>query len=154
MKRFLSLLTVAAALVLGAGPALADARGAEVEAAMREYLRLWNAHDAGAIVDHIYRLDGSNPMARPGALQAEFDRLKADGYDHSDIASVKGCLISKDVGVVELRFSRVRADGSALPPKDRTSLYLWRRFPDGWRVIQFFGMGAGASFACTSVTAP
>jgi len=81
-------------------------------------------------------------------------RLKADGYDHSDIASVKGCLISKDVGVVELRFSRVRADGSALPPKDRTSLYLWRRFPDGWRVIQFFGMGAGASFACTSVTAP
>src|SRR3954454_24619909 len=98
MKRLGLFLTLASLAASVAAPALADPRGAEVEAAMGEYLRMWNAHDAAAIVDHVYRLDGSNPMARPGALQAEFDRLKADGYDHIDTTSLKGCLISKDVG--------------------------------------------------------
>ncbi len=152
MRRFAIFLTMAVAL--GAGPALADARGAEVEAVMREYLRLWNAHDAGAITDHIYRFDGPNPTSTKAGLQAQFDQLKAQGYDHSDLASLDACLISKDVGIAQMRFSRLRGDGTALPPKDRASLYVLKRFPDGWRITQLLGMGAGAGVACTSVAAP
>jgi len=151
MKRFSILLTMA--IVLCAGPALADARGAEVEAVMREYLRLWNLHDAGAITDHIYRFDGPNPTSTRAGLQAQFDQLKAQGYDHSDLASLDACLISRDVGVAQMRFSRLRADGTALPPRERASLYVLKRFPDGWRITQLLGMGPGANVACAS-TAP
>jgi hypothetical protein len=142
----------ALALTLACAPARADERGREVEAFMRGYLTLWNAHDAKAIIERIYRMDGANPMGTLAGLQAEFDRLKAQGYDHSDLISLKACLITPTQSVVEFRFSRLKTDGSALPPTERASLYFVRRFPDGWRINQLMGMNPTAHVSCTSYT--
>jgi hypothetical protein len=142
----------ALALTLACAPARADERGREVEAFMRGYLTLWNAHDAKAIIERIYRMDRSNPMGTLAGLQAEFDRLKVQGYDHSDLISLKACLITPTQSVVEFRFSRLKTDGSALPPTERASLYFVRKFPDGWRINQLMGMNPTARVTCTSYT--
>jgi hypothetical protein len=137
-------------LALACAPARADERGREVEAFMRGYLALWNAHDAKAITERIYRFDGTNPMGTQAGLQAEFDRLKAQGYDHSDLISLNACMITPTQSVVEFRFSRLKTDGVALPPTERASLYFVRKFPDGWRINQLMGMNPSAHVTCTS----
>lgn len=148
MKR---LVTVLAAL-LAVSPALADERGKELEAVMREYVRLWNAGDAAAITSRIYRFEGPNAMGTPAGLSAEFKRLKGQGYDHSETASIEGCLLSASVGFAELRYSRIKTDGTPMPPKDRSTLYMLRKFPEGWRITQMIGMGAGSDLTCRSFT--
>jgi hypothetical protein len=106
----------------------------QIEAFMNDYLQLWNAHDAATIAARIYRLEGSHPWATREGLQAEFDRLRSQGYDRSDISSVIGCVTAPDIGQAELRFVRLKADGTFMPPKDRVSIYYVKRFADGWRV--------------------
>lgn len=135
----LRIAALASALAVISAPAFADARTAEIEAFMNDYLVLWNKHDATTISARVYRLEGNHPWNTREGLQAEFDRLKAQGYDRSDIASVKGCMLGADTGQVELRYSRLKTDGTPMPPKDRISLYKLKKFPDGWRVT---GMGA------------
>jgi hypothetical protein len=138
---------LAAALACFAAPAFADDK-ADMEAFMAEYLKAWNAHDAAAITSRYYRLEGNHPWGTEAGMKAEFDRLKAQGYDRSDITSITGCSLSTDTGQVELRYVRLKADGSFMPPKDRTSLYRVKKFADGWRVTGFSGLAAGAKMEC------
>ena len=57
----------ALALTAALAPAArADERGRDVEALMGDYIRLWNAHDAHAIWDRIYRLDARSEERRVG----------------------------------------------------------------------------------------
>jgi len=149
MKTFVAAMLAIVAFAAAPAPAHADGR-AEIEAFMRAYLDLWNAHDSGAITERIYRLDGNHPWSTKEGMQAEFNRLKAQGYDRSDIASVTGCMLGDDAGQVELRYSRLKVDGTPMPPKDRASIYRLRRFPDGWRVTGFSGLAAGARMECPS----
>jgi len=124
------------------------ALNSEIESFMQGYLQLWNAHDAVTITARIYRLDGDHPWQTTQGLQAEFDRLKSQGYDRSDIASVIGCVTSHDAGQVELRFTRLKADGTFMPPKDRVSLYSVKRFADGWRVTGMEALPSGERMEC------
>jgi hypothetical protein len=128
----------------------ADARGGEVEAIIREYIALWNAHDAHAIWTRVYRLDAAQGMKSEADLAAGFSRLKADGYDHSDLQSVHACLLTSQVAMALLRFSRLKTDGSPMPPKDRLSIYMLRRFDDGWRVTGMTVADASARIDCAS----
>jgi hypothetical protein len=153
MKRLTVAVCTAFAIALAcAAPVCADERGKEVEAFMAGYLKLWNAHDAKAITERIYRFDGPNSMGTEAGLQAEFDRLKAQGYDHSENISIRACLVTPAQALVEFRFSRLKADGVALPPRERASLYMVRKFPDGWRINQLIGMNPTAHLTCTSYT--
>jgi hypothetical protein len=139
---------LASALATMSAPAFADARTAEIEAFMNDYLVLWNKHDAAAITARVYRLEGNHPWNTREGLQAEFDRLKAQGYDRSDIASVKGCMLGADTGQVELRYSRLKTDGAPMPPKDRVSLYKLKKFADGWRVTGMSALPANGKMDC------
>jgi len=147
-----TLLTVLAAASLLSVPALADERGKVIEAVMDEYLRLWNAHDAAAVTTQIYRMEGA--MGTAAGLQRNFDQLKAQGYDRSTKTSVEGCLLSDTVGLAELRFTRWKTDGTPLGPKDRVSLYVLRKFPDGWRITELIGMDVSANLDCKSAAPP
>lgn len=144
MKRLSAALLTACVF---AAPAFADDK-VDMEAFMARYLVLWNAHDAATITAKFYRLDPGNPWATEAGLQAEFDRLKAEGYDKSDTSSIRGCVLSADTGQVELRYVRLRTDGSFMPPRDRVSVYRLRKFDDGWRVTGFSGLAANARMDC------
>lgn len=146
MRRMLPGLLAAAAL-LAPAPALADDK-ADMESFMAAYLKLWNAHDSAAITSTMYRLEGDHPWSTQQGMQAEFDRLKSQGYDRSDITSIIGCVTGADTGQVELRYVRLKADGSFMPPKDRVSLYKLRKFPDGWRVTGFSGLPSDGKMDC------
>jgi hypothetical protein len=146
MHRLLSALLASLSL-FAAAPAFAD-ETADVEAFMHRYLDLWNAHDAAAISASYYRLEGNNPWGTEAGLRAEFDRLKAQGYDRSDIQGVRGCILSADTAQVELRYVRLRTDGSFMPPRDRASIYRLRKFTDGWRVIGMSGLPADSRMDC------
>jgi hypothetical protein len=140
-------LACAALAVAACAPAFADKK-ADVEAFMWSYLKLWNAHDAGAIVDHVYRLPESNAWHTKEGLQAEFDRLKAQGYDKTDTHSVTGCILAPDTAQVELRYTRLKTDGAFMPPKERASIYKLQHFADGWRVVGFAGLAADKRMEC------
>jgi len=144
---------------LGAGmilamaePAFADEKAREVEAFMADYLKLWNAGDAKTITEKYYRFDRPNPWQQQVGLQAEFDRLKGQGYSHSDTTGLDSCLISRTEAMTELRYSRMKTDGAAMPPKDRATLYFARKFPDGWRITNFIPMSPTANLNCKSST--
>lgn len=137
----------AVALIAFAAPARADQR-ADMEAFMSDYLKAWNAHDAVAITSKYYRLEGDHPWGTEAGMKAEFDRLKSQGYATSDIKSVVGCVTGPDTGQVELRYVRLKTDGSFMPPKDRASIYQLKKFSDGWRVVGFAGLAANKAMEC------
>src|SRR5262249_49481240 len=128
MRGWLAAILAGGAL-FAAAPAHADGK-ADLEAVMHAYLKLWNAHDAARSTQRFYPLEGANPWGTKEGLAAEFDRLKAQGYDKSDIQSVTGCLLTPETGQVELRYVRLKTDGGFMPPKDRASIYSLRKFPD------------------------
>lgn len=142
------LLLAAAAAIAVHAPAHAQDLKGDMEYFMSEYLKAWNAHDAATIVRDFYRLDPSHRWSTVEGLQAEFDRLKGQGYDRSDIHGITGCVIDADHGQVELRFTRLKTDGSAMPPGERTSLYKLQRFEDGWRTTTMSALPEGEHMKC------
>lgn len=147
MKLHRILLAAAGAFALHASATAQDLKG-DMEYFMSEYLRAWNAHDAATIVKEFYRLDPSHRWSTVEGLQAEFDRLKAEGYDRSEIHGITGCVIDAETGQVELRFTRLKTDGTAMPPGPRVSVYQVRRFDDGWRATGMAALPAGESMKC------
>lgn len=146
MKRIFG---AALAVAMMAAPALADDRAAEVTAKMHEYLTLWNAHDAQGVITNVYRMDAS-PVGDVAGLQRNFDQLKSQGYDHSEEISLETCLLTDTTALAEFRFTRFKTDGTPLGPRQRATLYMLRKFDDGWRITQLLGMDYGANLNCTS----
>lgn len=147
MKLHRIALAAAGAFALHASASAQDLKG-DMEYFMSEYLRAWNAHDAATIVRDFYRLDAGHRWSTVEGLQAEFDRLKAEGYDRSEIHSITGCVIDAETGQVELRFTRLKTDGTFMPPEQRVSVYQVRRYDDGWRATSMAGLPAGESMKC------
>jgi hypothetical protein len=147
VRAFVAVLSTLMAIAV---PVHADERAKEVEAFMEEYLRTWNAGDAATITTKIYRFDGPNAFATQAGLQSEFDRLKANGYSHSKKISIDACWINPTQALVELRYSRLKVDGTAMPPTERSTLYFVKKTADGLRVNNFIPMNPTTKLACSS----
>jgi ketosteroid isomerase-like protein len=152
MKTFL--LMIFALIAAASLPARADERASDVEAFMEEYLRLWNAGDAGTITEKAYRFDAPNPFASKAGLQAEFDRLKKAGYSHSQSTSIEACWINATQALVELRYTRIKRDGTAMPPNERSTLYFVKKSADGLRINHLIPMNATTRWDCASYKLP
>src|SRR5262249_40135254 len=90
------LLTVS---LLTGTPACADKSASEVEAMMREYVRLFSAGDTAALSSKIYRFDVPSPLSTPEGLTRYFSGLRAQGYDHSVTHSLNACLLDKNTAL-------------------------------------------------------
>ncbi len=134
--------------------ASADERARDIETLMADYTRLWSAKDAHAIWGRIYRLDPGQTFHSEADLTAEFARLTSQGYDHSDLQSVRACLLTPKAALAVMRFSRLKSDGTPLPPKDRASAYLLRRFDDGWRITALLPFSPSTRLDCASTSDP
>ena len=82
------------------------------------------------------------PAKPPLGLYSKFVKCPAE------IHGITGCVITADTGQVELRFTRLKTDGSFMPPEQRVSVYQVRRFDDGWRATSMAGLPAGESMKC------
>lgn len=140
---------VSLGLVLAACASLPpkSAQEEDVEAFMREYTRVWNTHDSAQIAARFYRL-GPDVAAQTVSLERQFVSLRDQGYSHSAIYEIKGCLIDEATAWAGMRYSRLRKDGVALPPERRASQYDLKKFSDGWRIVRIGGADAERPIAC------
>lgn len=143
--------TVIVALMLGACASVpAPAPEKAVEQFMWDYTKAWNRHDAQAIGRDFYRT-GPSIEEQQASLERGFENLRAQGYHHSDIFEIKACLTGADTAWAGMKFSRLKADGEPLPPKDRASSYTLSKFADGWRITR---VGAGGVSADQPLVCP
>mgnify|MGYP003391592040 FL=1 len=122
---------------------------AAVEQLMWNYTKAWNRHDAAAIAQNFYRT-GPTIEEQTASLERSFENLRSQGYHHSDIFEIKACLTGADTAWAGMKFSRLKADGQPLPPKDRASSYTLTKFADGWRItkVGVGGVSADKPLAC------
>ena len=146
MKRF------AAALAFATLAACVQSRTPEmiVEQHMWNYTKAWNLHDSATIARDFYRT-GPSVEEQAASLERGFENLRAQGYHHSDIFEVKGCMTGADEAWAGMKFSRLKESGEPLPPKDRASSYTVKRFADGWRITK---VGAGGVSADQPLVCP
>lgn len=123
---------------------------AAVEQLMWDYTKAWNKHDSATIAKSFYRT-GRTVEEQTASLERSFENLRAQGYHHSDIFEVKGCMTGPDTAWAGMKFSRLKANGEPLPPKDRASSYTLAKFADGWRITR---VGAGGVSADQPLACP
>ena len=122
----------------------------DVETLMWNYTKAWNKHDSVAIARDFYRT-GPTVEEQTASLERGFENLRAQGYHHSDIFEVKACMTGADTAWAGMKFSRLKATGEPLPPKDRASSYTLKKFADGWRITK---VGAGGVAADQPLACP
>ena len=143
--------TVIVALMLGAcASAPPPAPEKAVEQFMWDYTKAWNRHDSQTIGRDFYRT-GPSVAEQQASLERGFENLRGQGYHHSDIFEVKACMTGADTAWAGMKFSRLKADGEPLPPKDRASSYTLSKFADGWRITK---VGAGGVSADQPLVCP
>lgn len=135
MKRIAVSAILLAVSACGSAPAAEHTPERAVEAFMWDYTRAWNRHDSATIARDFYRT-GPGVAEQTASLESGFEALRGQGYHHSDIFAVKACMTGADTAWAGMKFSRLRADGTPLPPKDRASSYTLRKFADGWRITK------------------
>lgn len=121
-----------------------------VEQFMWDYTKAWNRHDSQTIGRDFYRT-GPSVAEQQASLERGFENLRSQGYHHSDIFEVKACMTGADTAWAGMKFSRLKADGEPLPPKDRASSYTLAKFADGWRITK---VGAGGVSADQPLVCP
>lgn len=142
---------VIAVLMLGAcASAPPPAPEKAVEQFMWDYTKAWNRHDSQTIGRDFYRT-GPSVAEQQASLERGFENLRVQGYHHSDIFEVKACMTGADTAWAGMKFSRLKADGEPLPPKDRASSYTLSKFADGWRITK---VGAGGVSADQPLVCP
>lgn len=142
------LLLAAGCAVAPEAPSLSPER--VVEQFMWDYTRAWNRHDSAVIARDFYRT-GPSVDEQTASLERGFENLRGQGYHHSDIFEVKGCMTAADEAWAGMKFSRLKESGEPLPPKIRASSYTLKRFADGWRITK---VGAGGVSADEPLTCP
>jgi hypothetical protein len=144
------LVLLAAGACETAPPAPSLAPETVVEQFMWDYTKAWNRHDSATIARDFYR-QGPGVEEQAASLERGFENLRAQGYHHSDIFEVKACMTGVDTAWAGMKFSRLKADGEPLPPKDRASSYDLKKFADGWRITK---VGAGGVSADQPLVCP
>ncbi len=150
MKRAMGLALVLAAACATTSEAPSLPPEKVVELFMWDYTKAWNQHDSQTIGRDFYRT-GPSVAEQQANLERGFENLRAQGYHHSDIFEVVGCMTGADTAWAGMKFSRLKADGEPLPPKDRASSYTLQKFADGWRITK---VGAGGVSADKPLECP
>lgn len=142
-------LLFAVSLIFAAACASAPAPSDEqvVAQLMWDYTKAWNRHDSATIARDFYRT-GPSVEEQTANLERGFESLRGQGYKQSDIHEVKACITGPDTAWAAMKFSRLKADGEPLPPKDRASSYTLKRFVDGWRITGLGGAAADQPLVC------
>lgn len=143
-----ALLALSACTATPSTPSLAPE--AAVEQHMWDYTKAWNRHDSATIARDFYRT-GPAVAEQEANLERGFAALREQGYHHSDIHEVKGCITGEDTAWAAMKFTRLKQNGEPLPPTIRASSYTLSRFPEGWRITK---VGAGGVSADQPLACP
>ena len=138
---------LAGLLWFGTGVAADEAE--EASAKLYEYFEAFSAKESERIATRIYgtpvHIGGTahrvleNPDAAIANLTRLYKQIEAQGWVESRIDNLQVCVLSENLVLVDTRYSRLKADGEAIPPAIRTTLYVVQRVDDDWRIVAFYG---------------
>lgn len=131
----------------------------DASAKLYEYFAAFNAQDTQKIANEIYSTpvhvgggDGHRVLATPAAAIENLDNLyeviKARGWKESRIRDLEVCMASDTLALVDTQYSRLNAQGEAIPPALRTNLYVLQKIDGDWRIIAFYGHDDDKRPAC------
>jgi hypothetical protein len=75
--------------------------------------------------------------------------LRAEGWAKSIIEELSVCVLAENLALVDLTYSRLRADGSTIPPRLRKGTYVVLRSSHTWRIIADYGHDVEARVYCS-----
>ena len=120
----------------------------EVTAHMQRYTELFNEEQSEAIATEIYEapvllprpLDELPAIAQtPRALQELYTNLfqsvRSKGWKRSVVHDMRVRIAGTHMAFVEMTFSRLQANGEAIPPARRIANYIVLKRDIGWRLI-------------------
>ena len=120
----------------------------ELTSHMDRYIALFNATDAETIAEEIYAVPVMrvDPAANEHAVmestaevqqfwQDTFTSIKSKGWTKSVIHELSFRMAGSDMAIASLVFSRLRANGEAIPPSKRSANYIFLKTTEGWRII-------------------
>lgn len=113
-----------------------DDEAQAIAAMLADYYALWNARDAAAVWERVYRLDKGARIRTLADLTAVLDALVAEGWGHSTLDSLT---LSRRGGgyVAHVIYTRWTTGGEAMQPAGRPCDYAIARFGDGLRITGF-----------------
>ncbi|MEE2640016.1 MAG: hypothetical protein VX768_05275 [Planctomycetota bacterium] len=76
------------------------------------------------------------------SLSGYLKMMKANGMTEITVNSTRVYPVSNQLAFVELVSSRVRADGSPIPPAQTPFTYIWVKKPAGWKMIATLAQGS------------
>ena len=131
----------------------------DAEAKLHEYFELFSAKDIEQIANYIYstpvHIGGgethrvlADPAAAEANLSSLYGQIEAQGWVESRISDLKTCVLTKSLALVDTRYSRLRADGTAIEPAIRTTLYVVQKIDSEWRIVAFYGHSSDNRPAC------
>lgn len=121
----------------------------QASAKLYEYFEAFSAKDKDRVATQIYstpvHIGGtahrvlSDPDAAVANLTRLYEEIEAQGWVESKIDNLQTCLLSDTLALVDTRYSRLKADGEAIPPAVRTTLYVLQKTDGDWRIVAFYG---------------
>ena len=131
-----------------ASAALADDAD-DAGAKLHEYFEAFSAKDIRRIVNDVYSAPvhiGGGTAHRILATAEDaaanlarlYEQIEAQGWVESRIHDLKVCVAAESLALVDTRYSRIKANGEAIPPEIRTTLYVVQKLDGDWRIVAFY----------------
>jgi len=161
MKAKLILTTIATLLLVGCSTVetaeterrlVSSQMAKEVKMHMERYVELFNNEQTDAIVEEIYlapvlvrkfgdEIHSVAPTAKEVTEQFNsiFKKIKSKGWKRSVIHDMDIRIGGTEMAFVDMRFSRVMANGEPIPPALRIASYVLVKRKSGWRIISVLG---------------
>jgi hypothetical protein len=124
----------------------------DVATRMERYVDLFNNEQADAIAEEIYLApvqmrkfgDEIHSVATTAKEVGEqfnlmFKKIKSKGWKRSVIHHMDIKIGGQDMAFVDMRFSRLMANGEPIPPAQRIASYVLVKRKSGWRIISALG---------------
>jgi ketosteroid isomerase-like protein len=116
---------------------------ADIKALFGQYMQMWNDRDfaemAALFAEPSISIGPEGPTITPNnaamaaSLEARFERLEAENFDHTEIEAVVVQLADADTATADLKnVRRLRRDGSAIDELD--ALYILNRIGGAWKL--------------------
>ena len=116
----------------------------QVEALMQRYFDAFNACDVGA-VNACWHVPGwvSNGEENrtidsvdqlTSTYAALFERLKGEGWDHSELIDEDIDMVNDTLATVRIQFRRVDQNGEVMPPVERAAMFKVMLFDGEWKI--------------------
>lgn len=116
----------------------------EVEALMQRYFDAFNACDVEAVKacwhvpgwvsngEENRTIDSVDQLTSTYA--ALFERLKSEGWDHSELIDEDIDMVNDTLATVRIHFCRVDQNGDVMPPEERAAMFKVMLFDGEWKI--------------------